>query len=206
MTEYEPEKFTPRPRCLICKQWQDEFASRNNLNEMFRIRKGSKMEKWIEKHSYRRINEPLDDRFICEVHFNRLDILRIAPWNQKPLKTALLTDRNVMPIYFNQISVRKYNTIEEFKDIRAHYKRCLDTRHWTFESFFPKLVMRCTKNANSLVIQPSLYVHYYNDGAQMMNKKLDKNFTTKGKVKSWSRLRGLMRYLEMKGLQTTDEK
>lgn len=201
MTENEPEIRVPTPRCIICKQWNDEFASRNNYNEMFRIREGSRMEKWIEKFTYRKIKEHFDERFICENHFHKLDILRISPWDQKPLKVALLTDRKVVPIYFNQISVRKWNTINDYANIRDLYKHCLYLKNWDLESLIPKAIFNCKKNDNTIVIQPTLYVHYYNKGVWIRSKKLDKCFTVDGKIKYWSRLRGLMRYCETKELQ-----
>lgn len=196
MSTVETDFKVPRLKCLICRRWRDEYSSKYNYNEFFRVRKGSRMEKWIERFCYRTITEPDDERFICETHFNRLDILRIGPWNEKPLRVALLTDRNVLPIYFNQVSVRKWNTITDFKDIREHYKRCLSSYHWDIEVSHKKLVMKCKKNKNSIEVMCSLYVHMYCGGKEVESIKIQLHFLEGGKIKYWTRLRGLMRYFE----------
>lgn len=163
------------------------------------------MERWIEEFAYRKIKEPFDERFICETHFNRLDILRIKPWNQEPLKSALLADRKVFPVYFNQRSVLKWNTICDLKEIREHYKRCLSTYLWDIEAFHQRCVLKCKKNSNKIVIQLSLKVHIYENDEEINSIKISQAFLCDEKIKFWPKLRGLMQYLEQHDRLPRDE-
>lgn len=163
---------------------------------MFRVRENSRMDKWFEKFAYRKITDSFDDRFLCELHFNRLDLLRIRPWDQMPLKHPIMADRKVVPVYFNQRSVQKWNTIAELKDLREHYKRCLNLYNWKVDMGHLKCTLQCTINSNSLVIRYSLVVYIFDGDERIKSKKMENAFLIGGKIKSWSKLRGLMRYCE----------